>query len=312
MITITKKGANDETLVELKEIVKGSWINLTNPSKEEVEYVANKIHISKDLILAALDENEKPRFEKEKDVLIIFRVPNVSGPLGKEIETIPIGIIITHPINYIVTVSLKETEVMKDFYNLTVGNFYTTMRTRFLIQILSRINTYFMKYLEKIEDEIDRAEASLMQSMRNKDIMTLFEYQKTMIYFNRAIMANGLVLDSILKGKVVMLFQDDEDLLDDIIIENQQSLEMTATYYNVLSNTITAYSSLVSNNLNSVMKLLTSITIILSIPTIISSIYGMNVFLPLQNSPLAFTYTLLVSLILTVVVAIIFIKKRFL
>ena len=256
--------------------------------------------------------DEKPRFDKEKDVLIIFRVPCVAYPSGQGVETIPIGIIITNPIHHIITVSLKETEVLKDFYRRPVRNFFTTMRTRFLIQILSRINNYFIKYLEKIEDEIDRAENSLMQSMRNKDVIALFGLQKTTIYFNRAIMANGLVLDNILKGRVVTLFQEDEDILDDIITENQQSLEMSMTYYNILSNTIAAYSSLVSNNLNVVMKLLTSLTIILSIPTIVSSIYGMNVILPFEKDPMAFTYTILLSLLFSMIIAIIFIKKRYL
>lgn len=199
-----------------------------------------------------------------------------------------------------------------DFYEKKVKNFSTSKRIRFLIQILSRANYYFVKYLDKIEDEIDRTEVTLMQSMRNKDVIHLFNLQKTLIYFNRAILANGIVLDNIFKGRVVKLYEDDKELLDDIITENKQSLEMTTTYYNILNNTIAAYSSLVSNNLNSVMKLLTSLTIIMSIPVILASLYGMNVRLPLQDNPSAFAFMLLLSLLMSTVITIIFIKKKYL
>ena len=311
MMRITRRSLRDENIVESKDIFRGCWINLTKPTKKEIDFVIEKTGISSEFIKAALDENERPRFDVEKDVLIIFRVPSdVGNSSGRELETLPIGIIITE--DYIITASVMETDILKDFYENKVKDFYTTKMTRFLIQILSRANYYFVRYLEKIEDEIDRTEDSLMESMKNEDLIRLFKIQKTLIYFNRAILANGIVLDNILKGRVVKLYKEDQELLDDIIIENKQSLEMTTTYYNILSNTIAAYSSLVSNNLNVVMKLLTSLTIILSIPTIIGSFYGMNVGLPFQNSPMAFSFTLLISLLLSTILAIIFIKKKYL
>jgi len=311
MMRITRRSLRDENIVELKDIVRGSWINLTKPTKKEIDFVIEKTGISTEFIKAALDENERPRFDIEKDVLIIFRVPSEMGNNSdRELETIPIGIIITE--DYIITASLMETDILKDFYENKIKNFYTTKRTRFLIQILSRTNYYFVRYLDRIEDEIDRTEDSLMESMRNKDLIRLFEIQKTLIYFSRAQLTNGIVLDNILKGKVVKLYKEDEDVLDDIIIENKQSLEMTTTYYNILTNTIAAYSSLVSNNLNVVMKLLTSLTIILSIPTIIGSFYGMNVGLPFQDNPFAFAFTLLISFLFSLIVAILFIKKKYL
>ena len=294
MIRITRRSQRDEHVIELKDVVRGCWINLTKPTEDEIDFVIEKTGISSEFIRAALDENERPRFDVEKDVLIIFRVPSEMGNnSGQELETLPIGIIITE--DYIITASLKETDILKDFYENEVKDFCTTKMTRFLIQILSRANYYFIRYLDKIEDEIDKTEDSLMESMRNEDLIRLFEIQKTLVYFNRAQLTNGIVLDNILKGKVVKLYKEDKDVLDDIIIENKQSLEMTTTYYNILTNTIAAYSSLVSNNLNVVMKLLTSLTIILSIPTIIGSLYGMNIGLPFQDSPLAFTFTLLIS-----------------
>ena len=311
MNRITRRSQRDEHIIELKDIVRGCWINLTRPTKEEIDFVIEKTGISSEFIRAALDENERPRFDVEKDVLIIFRVPSEMGnSSGRELETLPIGIIITE--DYIITASLIETDILKDFYENEVKDFYTTKMTRFLVQILSRANYYFIRYLDKIEDEIDKTEDSLMESMRNEDLIRLFEIQKTLVYFNRAQLTNGIVLDNILKGKVVKLYKEDKDVLDDIIIENKQSLEMTTTYYNILTNTIAAYSSLVSNNLNVVMKLLTSLTIILSIPTIIGSIYGMNIGLPLQDNPFAFAFTLLISFLLSLIVAMLFIKKKYL
>jgi len=228
MIKITKKSLNDENIVDLEDITSGCWINLQIPNEKEVDYVIEKTGVLKELINSTLDENERPRFDIEKDVLIIFRVPcEKIENSDVSLETIPIGIIIAS--DHIITVSLMETDVLKDFYENKVKNFSTLKRIRFLIQILSRANYYFVKYLDKIEDEIDRTEVTLMQSMRNEDVIRLFNLQKTLIYFNRAILVNGIVLDNIFKGRVVKLYEDDKDLLDDIITENKQSLEMTTT-----------------------------------------------------------------------------------
>ena len=311
MIEITKKNLEDKNIVDLEDILSGCWIHLQIPSEKEVDYVIEKTGVLKEFINSTLDENERPRFDIEQDILIIFRVPCEKMENSDiSLETIPIGIIITS--DYVITVSLMETDVLKDFYENKVKNFSTSKRIRFLMQILSRANYYFVKYLDKIEDEIDRTEVTLRKSMRNEDLIRLFNLQKTLIYFNRAILANGIVLDNIFKGRVVKLYEDDKDLLDDIIIENKQSLEMTTTNYNILNNTIAAYSSLVSNNLNVVMKLLTSLTIIMSIPMILAGLYGMNVRLPLQDNPSAFAFMLLISFFISIVITMVFIKKKYL
>jgi magnesium transporter len=252
MMRISKKTVRDEDIIDIKEIDKGCWINLVKPTEEEIKFVIEKTGVSEEFVRAALDENERARFDIEKEVLIIFRVPyEIKGNSEKELETLPIGIVVTD--DYIITISLSETDILKDFYNKKIKNFYTTKRTRFLIQMLSRTDHYFMRYLNKMEHEIDDTEDRLMESMKNKDLLRLFEIQKTLIYFNRAILANGIVLDNILKGKVVKLYKQDQELLDDIIIENKQSLEMTTTYYNILSNTIDVYSSLLSKTENSIV-----------------------------------------------------------
>jgi len=311
MIKIAKKGQTDETLIELESIKSGSWIDLTNPTEKEIKYVTQKTGVLQEHITTALDEDERPRFDMEKDTLIIFRVPyEVKMDSSLCIKTMPIGIIIND--QHITTVHLSKTEVLNDFFDNKIRNFHTTKKTRFLIQIMSRANFYFSKYLDKVESEINKIERKLMKSLKNEEVIRLFELQKTLVYFSTAIMANGNVLESILRGKVVKLYNEDEDLLNDIITENKQCLEMTTIFNNILSNTLDAYASVVSNNLNVVMKLLTSLTIILSIPTIVASFYGMNVTIPFQRSPMAFMLTLLISLFLSTIIAIVFIKKKWL
>ncbi|MBL7169721.1 MAG: magnesium transporter CorA family protein [Candidatus Aenigmarchaeota archaeon] len=311
MIRIAKKGQTDETLIELESIKPGSWIDLVNPTKKEIKSVIQKTGVLQEHITTALDEDERPRFDVEEDTLIIFRVPyEVKMDSGLCIKTMPIGIIIND--QHITTVHLSKTEVLNDFFENKIKDFHTTKKTRFLIQIMSRANFYFSKYLDKVESEINKIEGKLMKSLKNEEVIRLFKLQKTLIYFSTAIMANGNVLENILKGRVVKLYKEDEDLLGDIITENKQCLEMTTIFNNILSNTLDAYASVVSNNLNVVMKLLTSLTIMLSIPTIVSSFYGMNVDLPFQRSPMAFMMTLLISLFLSTIIAIVFMKKKWL
>jgi len=312
MIEIMKKAQRDESVARLDKAVPGCWINLIGPTEDEVRQVVAETGVQKQHITAALDEDERPHFDKEtKDTLIVFRVP-VETPEESElrIRTMPIGIIITE--DHFITVHLSSAKLFKDFFEGSIREFYTTKKTRFLIQILSRTNSYFLKYLNRIENDIDRIEKGLMKSLKNEEVIKLFELQKALIYFQTAILANGNVLESILKGRVVEMYEEDEDLLETIINENKQTLDMTVTYSTILSNTLDAYASVVSNNLNVVMKLLTSLTIVLSIPAIVSSFYGMNIGLPLQADPIAFLYILLVSFFISVSVALMFLKKGWL
>ena len=312
MMKINFKTWKDEELKALDTIEPGSWIDLVRPTKEEIDRITGNFKIPADYIKSALDEDERPRCDKESGaVMVIFRVPliNLEEPITK-METTPLSIIIMRDI--IITVSLKETEVLNDFYQNKVKTFCTTKKTRFLLQILSRINYHFLKNLDSIEKKTEEIELGLLKAVKNEEIIKLFGLQKTMIYFNAAVIGNGNVLDNIMKGRVVRLFEDDEELLENIIVENKQSIEMVSVYNNILSNTLDAYASIVSNNLNAVMKVLTSLTIILALPVMVASFYGMNVSIPLEDNPNAFLMTLLFSVLLSFSVAIIFIKKRWL
>jgi magnesium transporter len=313
MITIYEKTVKNGELKRVEEIKKGRWINLVNPSPEEIENVLNKIDIPLEFVDSALDEDERPRIEKVNgSVLMIIRIPHQEeiGINKYKITTLPLGIIITRA--NIVTICLKENEVIKDFQIGKIKTFYTTKRTRFLLQILQRANYYYTHYLELIEKRITEIEASVTRSLRNEEILALLELQKTLVYFNTAIISNNNIFKRILGGGIVRLYEEDKDLLEEILIDSRQALAMSKIFSEILSNTMDAYASIVSNNLNIVMKFLASITIMLSIPTIVASLYGMNVKLPLQAHPHAFWITLLISLLLSFILAMILIKKRWL
>ena len=311
MMRIIRKNQSDEKITELKKIKPGSWIDLVNPTKSEIDLVIEKTGVSKNHIMTTLDEDERPRIDVDGNILVIIRAPyQLENNPTLKIKTVPIGIIITE--DNIITVRLFEMKALNDFHGDKVKGFYTEKKTRFLVQILSRTNYYFLKNLDKIEAETNSIEAKLMTSLKNEEVIRLFELQKMLIYFNTSIIGNGNILESILKGKVLKLYKEDQDILDDIITENRQCLEMTTTYSSILSNTLDAYASVVSNNLNVVMKLLASLTIILSIPALISSFYGMNVGMPFQSDPMAFVYMILISVFLSIIVGMVFVKKKWL
>ncbi len=310
MIKIFKK--NKARVYELKKISNGSWVSLINPTQEEIEYISKKLKVPKDFLTSVLDEDEKPRIEKEGGVaLVVFRVPYKKYISNKlKITTLPIGIIITK--KNIITICLKENKIIDDFAEGKIKLFSVDKRIRFTLQILARANHYFIKYLNDIEKEINKTEKSLMKSLRNKEIISLLQLEKILVYFNTSTVGNDNVLEKISKGKIINLAEEDEDILEDVIIETRQAILMSKIFSNILSSTMDAYTSVISNNLNIVMKFLASITIILSIPTIVASIYGMNVKLPLQTNPHAFFITLLISLILSGSLAYIFAKKNWL
>lgn len=313
MLTIYEKTVKNGELKRVEEIKKGRWISLVDPAPEEIEKVLNRINIPLEFIDNALDEDERPRVEKVNDlVLMIIRIPHQEeiGVDKYKITTLPLGIIITK--DNVVTVCLKENEVMKDFQIGKIKTFYTTKRTRFLLQILQRANYYYTHYLDLIEKRITEIEASITRSLRNEEILMLLELQKTLVYFNTAIISNNNIFKRILGGGLVRLYEEDKDLLEEIIIDSRQALAMSKVFSEILSNTMDAYASIVSNNLNIVMKFLASITIMLSIPTIVASLYGMNVRLPLQAHPYAFWITLLISILLSFMLAIVLIWKRWL
>ncbi|MGG3622036.1 magnesium transporter CorA family protein [Bacillus gobiensis] len=299
-------------LQKTNEITKGCWINMINPNTDEINYICNNLDIPTDFIKDALDDEERSRIEKEDDnILIIVDFPYIThDDAGFPIyETIPIGMAIAK--NCFITVSLKDTPILNDFSNQKIRDFYTYKRTRFALQILYVISTYYLRYLKQINKKTNEIENELHQSMKNKELYAFLALEKSLVYFTTSLKANKIVLEKLMRLNHLKMYDEDKDLLDDVIIENTQAIEMADTYSSILSGMMDAFASVISNNLNIVMKFLTSITIVLSLPTMVASFYGMNVDLPFQKNPHAFWLTILFAAILSSGTAIIFWKKRF-
>ena len=290
---------------EIKEFKKGSWINLVNPSENEIKKVCENINIQEDFIRDALDYEEKARIDQEEDdntILFIVDVPIIEKNEENDIyTTMPLGMIVVRD-DFFITVSLKKNKVIEDFEKRKVKNLQTYKKTRFIFQILYLNSSYFLHYLKLINKETEIAEYILKNSMKNKELLKLLSLEKGLVYFATSLKSNELVMEKTMRGKIVKLYEDDEDILEDAITENRQAIEMAQIYTNILNGTMDAYASIISNNLNGVMKFLTSITIVLAVPTMISSFWGMNVGLPFQNNPFGFVIMISISIILTLLV----------
>lgn len=224
-------------------------------------------------------------------------------------DTIPLGMIIAD--DCFITVCLKENPIFHVFAQNKIKQFYTYKKTRFSFQILYLIATSYLKYLKQIIKMTDEIEKKLHQSMKNKELFSLLNMEKSLVYFTTSLKSNNIVMQKMLKSKYMKMYEDDQELLEDVIVENQQAIEMSETHTTILSGMMDAFASVISNNLNIVMKFLTSITIILSLPTMVASFYGMNVKIPFQDYPHAFFIAMTISVILSSVTAVIFWKKRF-
>lgn len=289
---------------------KGNWINLISPSEEEIKEVCKNINIQEDFIKYALDYEEKARIDTEDEdntTLFIIDVPVLEKEGDTLIySTMPIGIITVRD-DYIITVSIKENAIIQ---NLTKNkNIITYKKSRFILQILYSNASLYLDLLKKINKETEIAESVLKNSMKNKELLKLLSLEKSLVYFTTSLKSNEIVMEKTMRGKVMKLYEEDEDLLEDAITENKQAIEMAKIYSDILNGTMDAYASIISNNLNRVMKYLTSITIILAIPTMVSSFWGMNVPVPMQKNPFGFIIILIFSLLLTLIVTIWLNKK---
>ncbi len=312
MIKVFK--TSDGTFTEKEQydlLEENIWVYLVSPSHDEIELITTSFDIPKDFIEDPLDENESPRMELEDGKrLLIIQTPYFQDDEEAAIKfiTLPLGIILTE--NCIITVSSKDDDVLQNLIKGRVKNFSTTKRNRLILQILSRTATVYLNYLKKINRISNTIEAQLENSMNNERLMDLLDLQKSLVYFATSLRSNQAVMEKLSRVGMFTKFEEDEDLLEDMIIDNKQAIEMTSIHANILRSTMEAFSSMISNNLNKVMKFLTSITIILMLPTLVSSIYGMNIPLPFDKSPHAFVILMVASVLLALVGVIIFIKRK--
>ena len=305
MLKIYNTDIETNKLEQINEFKKGSWISLVNPSESEIKKVCENINIQQDFILDALDYEEKARIDTEEDddtILFVVDVPIIEKNEENDIyTTMPLGMIVVRD-DFFITVSLKKNKVIEDFEKMKIRNFQTYKKTRFIFQILYLNSSYFLNYLKQINKETEISEYILKNSMKNKELLKLLSLEKGLVYFTTSLKSNELVMEKTMRGKIIKLYEEDEDILEDAITENRQAIEMAKIYSDILNGTMDAYASIISNNLNGVMKFLTSITIVLAVPTMISSFWGMNVGLPFQNSPFGFLIMILISVLLTITV----------
>ena len=298
----------EDKLQEENEVSEGCWVALTKPTNEELQTVVRETGIDIDDLRAPLDDEERSRIEQEGDcVIVLVDIPSLDEK--DRYVTIPLGIYMTK--QAIVTVCLEETPVLKAFMNNRVREFYTFKKTRFVFQILYRNATSYLRYLRIIDRKSEQIEEKLHISQKNKELIELLELEKSLVYFTTSRRSNETVLEKLLRTEKVKKYPEDEELLEDVIIENKQAIEMANIYSGILSGTMDAFASVISNNLNVVMKFLSTVTIVLSIPTLIASLFGMNfVNIPLGDNPYGFVIVTVCTLILTALVTIFFQKKN--
>ena len=312
MIKMYNTDINTNITEETKDLKKGNWINMISPTEEEIQRVCAALQIKQDFIRYSLDKEEKARIDTEDDdntTLYIIDIPVIESDRTRRVYvTMPIGVIFVRD-DYIITVSQKNNDIIKD---IKTENVITYKKSRFLLQILYANSKKFLSLLYKINKELESTENKLKNSLQNEGLLKMLDLEKSLVYFTTSLKSNEVVMEKTTRGKIIKLYEEDEDLLEDAIIENKQAIEMAKIYSDILSGTMDTYASIISNNLNAVMKILTSVTFILAIPTLIASIWGMNVELPFQREPLGFLIITVFSIIMCIVATIWLKRKRML
>lgn len=278
----------DGVLTEQNGAGDGVWIHLTNPTREELDQVGCEAGVQLDLLQAALDEEETPRLEREDEQsLILVDIPVVE-PEGTSFvyNTLPLGIVLLEQM--VVTVCLEETTIIDDFIANRVRGFDTSKKTRFVLQLLYKTSSKYLQYLRQVDKASTQVEAALHKSLKNRELIQMLKLEKSLVFFSTSLKANEIVMEKLLKTNFIKRYPDDEDLLEDVIIENKQAIEMATIYRDILSGTMDAFASVISNNLNIVMKFLASMTIILAVPALVAALWGMNVPVPFETSPAGF------------------------
>ncbi len=267
----------DGRMMRIPACEPGCWINCVSPNDREISGLISKFGIEPDFFRAAMDEEESSHIDSEDgNTLVVIDIPVVQKQ-GKNISysTMPLGLILTE--KNLITVSIRDNPVVREFAQGLVRGAETSMKTRFLLQVMLRVAARYLQYLKQIDKISNYLELELRKSMHNSELLQLLDIQKSLVYFSASLKGNEVTLQKIMRGRIIKLYDEDQDLLEDVLIEVKQAIDMSNIYLNILSGTMDAFASLISNNLNIVMKALASITLLISIPTVISGIYGMNV-----------------------------------
>ncbi|MDD3346152.1 magnesium transporter CorA family protein [Oscillibacter sp.] len=302
-----------EQLKELPAPQSGCWVSVVAPDEGELNHLAEHYQLDMDLLRAALDTDERSRIDTDEGyTMVLVNIPTVEEQSDKELySTIPMAILMTG--DAIITVCSEESPVIQAFERGRVRDFHTQMKSRFILQFLYRIDTLYLQYLRNVDKKSEEVEAQLHKSTQNRELIELLKLEKSLVYFTTALRSNEAVLEKLLRTDLVKKYPEDAELLEDVIVENKQAIEMANIYSGILSGMMDAFASVISNNLNIVMKVLAIITIVMAIPTMIFSAYGMNVNvagMPFSQSAWGFPIIIGVSVALSVVVTLIFSKLK--
>lgn len=300
----------DDHLTEINTLEKGCWVHLQNPTREEIDGLNARFHLEPTYLQAALDEEESARIERDGDqVLIIVDIPYIDNEeTGVAYTTIPLGIIMVDDV--IITVSTRESTVITDFTEERIRGFWTFKRTRFLLQILQRTASRYLNYLKQIDKASLFVQKHLEKDMRNQELLQMMKLEKSLVFFSTSLKGNEMVMERMLRMEMLRKYPDDSELLEDVIIENKQAMEMCSIYRNIISSTMDAFASIISNNLNIVMKILTSLTVVLSIPTLFASLWGMNVPVPFQQNPYGFWIVIAITMVASLAAFLVLWRKK--
>lgn len=308
MITIFKTA--NRRLEEIQKPEPGCWVNVVDPSDDELAWLIKEFPWAEEYHLDPLDIDEKARAERDEDVLFtLIKIPHFQGKKDEApFVTIPMGVIQNN--DYFITITKEDNVIVNEFENNRVKNLQTQKHYRFLLLILLKTATKFLAHLREINKTVDQIEDDLQLSMRNQDIFDLLKYQKVLIYYTTALKSNELMMARLNRLQLLRTYEEDEELFQDVVTEFQQAIEMTNIANNILLQMTSAYASIINNNMNKIIKTLTLITIVLYVPTLISSFFGMNVIIPGQTSSSAFAWILGISLTLSATILFIFMRRR--
>lgn len=314
MIKIFKTEDNKKLAkLSISEAVSGSWFSLINPNEEEIKQVSLVLGLDEDFLRNSLDLDEKSRIEIEDgNILIITNLPIMTD--DGCFDTLPLGIIYTP--TSIMTVCSKDNNILASFNETTAYTFDTRNKTEFMLKILYRSVKFYLKYLDIINRTTENIESELQKATNNKALFQLMEIQKTLVYFSTALKDNDIVLQKIMRMTKstssinnLKTTEEDIDLLEDVIIDTRQAIEMVDMHRMILEAMMEGFASIINNNLNLVMKFLAAITIIMSIPTMIGGLWGMNVKVPYGDNPYGFLVVVTLSVFLSIAVVFYFRKK---
>lgn len=310
MVDIYITDQKTRNLNKIEKPVKGCWINMVSPTDNEIRKISRSVRIKEHLLRYPLDIAEKAHIDiEDESILIVVDSPATEMNEGEKIyTTMPLGMIIVRD-EILITISQVRINSVYKVLSENKFDVETDKKSRFIFQILYGIAQDYIRYLTYINKDLDKFENKMLKSMSNKELLKMMTFEKTMVYFNASVKGNQVVLEKLNKGKVLPLYDEDEDILEDTLIENRQAIEMIQTYSEILNGIVEMFGTVVSNNLNTVMKWLTSITLVISVPTMIASFLGMNVDFPFNTSTIGFYGIIIISILVTVVITFI-LRKR--